>query len=317
MTRSRDAGSTAVQVRLGDKWISRTAAATVAGPWHRRRLSYSHMRQLAQDHGHAGWHAHVFPLSVDGIEIVASLVLIADRRAGRRSGWLPWTALAVGTAGASPPTSLPRTRTRSAASSPAGRTWHCSSPSSSWPASERTQAPTALTQPTRQAKPTNRPRPPPRTPDQHQPVPLNSQPAPTLQRSGPVPGNPETNNRHRSFQQPTRHLTAALPRFCPPPRPPETNSAATGFRSPATPSPPDSASTATESATPTSPRSSTDSGTNSPRTSPPEPQPRDPAPSQPIRRSHRPPKEEAHPPAPPATAGLATQTSCWRAMPSR
>jgi hypothetical protein len=57
------------------------------------------MRQLAQDHGQTGWHAHAFPLSVDGIEIVASLVLLADRRAGRRSGWLPWTALAAGTAG--------------------------------------------------------------------------------------------------------------------------------------------------------------------------------------------------------------------------
>src|SRR6185437_9446825 len=43
--------------------------------------------------------AHALPLSVDGIEIVASLVLLADRRAGRRSGWLPWAALAVGTAG--------------------------------------------------------------------------------------------------------------------------------------------------------------------------------------------------------------------------
>jgi hypothetical protein len=57
------------------------------------------MRQLAQDHGQAGWHAQAFPLSVDGIEIVASLVLLADRRAGRKSGWLPWAALAIGTAG--------------------------------------------------------------------------------------------------------------------------------------------------------------------------------------------------------------------------
>jgi hypothetical protein len=62
-------------------------------------ISYSHMRQLAQDHGQAGWHAHAFPLSVDGLEIVASLVLLADRRAGRKSGWLPWAALAIGTAG--------------------------------------------------------------------------------------------------------------------------------------------------------------------------------------------------------------------------
>ncbi|HWF81604.1 MAG TPA: DUF2637 domain-containing protein [Streptosporangiaceae bacterium] len=62
-------------------------------------ISYSHMRLLAQDNGQAGWHAHAFPLSVDGIEVVASLVLLADRRAARRPGWLPWAALAVGTAG--------------------------------------------------------------------------------------------------------------------------------------------------------------------------------------------------------------------------
>lgn len=39
------------------------------------------------------------PLSVDGIETVASLVLLAERRAGRKSGWLPWAALAIGTVG--------------------------------------------------------------------------------------------------------------------------------------------------------------------------------------------------------------------------
>ncbi|HEY3904904.1 MAG TPA: DUF2637 domain-containing protein, partial [Streptosporangiaceae bacterium] len=96
MTLLRDARSVAVQVRSADRWISRIAAATVAGlAGVAGALSYSHMRQLAQDHGQAGWHAHTFPLSVDGIEIVASLVLLADRRAGRRPGWLPWTALAA------------------------------------------------------------------------------------------------------------------------------------------------------------------------------------------------------------------------------
>lgn len=60
---------------------------------------YSHMRQLAQEHGQAGWHAHAFPLSVDGLEIVASLVLLAGRHSGRRLGWLPWAALVLGTAG--------------------------------------------------------------------------------------------------------------------------------------------------------------------------------------------------------------------------
>jgi hypothetical protein len=50
-------------------------------------ISYSQMRQLAQAHGQVGWQAHAFPLSVDGVEIVASLVLLTDRRAKRRSGW--------------------------------------------------------------------------------------------------------------------------------------------------------------------------------------------------------------------------------------
>jgi len=82
-----------------DRWIDRAAAATVAGlAGIAGAISYSHMRQLAAAHGDAGWHAHAFPLSVDGVKIVASLVLLAGRRAGRRSGWLPWTALAVGTA---------------------------------------------------------------------------------------------------------------------------------------------------------------------------------------------------------------------------
>jgi hypothetical protein len=56
-----------------DRWISRAAAATVAGlAVIADAINYSHMRQPAQDHGQAGWHAYAFPLSVDGIEIVAS-----------------------------------------------------------------------------------------------------------------------------------------------------------------------------------------------------------------------------------------------------
>ncbi|GAA1814913.1 DUF2637 domain-containing protein [Planosporangium flavigriseum] len=61
-------------------------------------ISYSHMAELARLHGEVGWRAHAFPVSVDGIEIVASLVLLAHRRAGTRAGWLPWAALAAGTA---------------------------------------------------------------------------------------------------------------------------------------------------------------------------------------------------------------------------
>jgi hypothetical protein len=57
----------------------RTAAATVVGlAGIAGALSYSHMHRLAQAHGQVGWHAHAFPSSVDGIEIVASLVLLAD-----------------------------------------------------------------------------------------------------------------------------------------------------------------------------------------------------------------------------------------------
>jgi hypothetical protein len=54
-----------------DKWFSRSAAATVAGlVGIAAAVSLSHIRQLARAH------AHAFPVSVDGIEMVASLVLL-------------------------------------------------------------------------------------------------------------------------------------------------------------------------------------------------------------------------------------------------
>src|SRR6266516_1483758 len=55
------------------------------------------MHELAIQHGEAGWRGHAFPLSVDGIELTASLVLLAHRRAGTRAGVLPWAALIAGT----------------------------------------------------------------------------------------------------------------------------------------------------------------------------------------------------------------------------
>lgn len=60
-------------------------------------VSYAHMRALADRHGETGWQGHAFPVSVDGIEVVASLVLLADRRLGRPSDRLVWVALAAGT----------------------------------------------------------------------------------------------------------------------------------------------------------------------------------------------------------------------------
>lgn len=61
-------------------------------------ISFAHMRELAHHHDQTGWKAYAFPISVDGLEIVASLYLVAQRRAGRPTGWIPWVALIVGTA---------------------------------------------------------------------------------------------------------------------------------------------------------------------------------------------------------------------------
>src|SRR5436190_5206884 len=82
-----------------DKGIVGAAGATVVGlAGVAGAISYSHMAELARLHGEVGWRSHAFPVSVDGIEVVASLVLLAHRRAGTRAGWLPWAALVAGTA---------------------------------------------------------------------------------------------------------------------------------------------------------------------------------------------------------------------------
>jgi hypothetical protein len=67
--------------------------AVVAGA-----ISFAHMAELATRHGQSGWKSGAFPVSVDGLELVASLYVLAQHRAGRRSGVLPWAALLVGTA---------------------------------------------------------------------------------------------------------------------------------------------------------------------------------------------------------------------------
>jgi hypothetical protein len=61
-------------------------------------VSFAHMQDLATHHDQLGWKSYAFPISVDGLEIVASLYLVAQRRAGRPTGWIPWVALIVGTA---------------------------------------------------------------------------------------------------------------------------------------------------------------------------------------------------------------------------
>jgi hypothetical protein len=76
---------------LGVTGLCVAVLAGVAGA-----VSFDHMRELAAAHGQHGWKAYAFPVSVDGLEVVAGLYLVAQRRAGRPTGWLPWAALALG-----------------------------------------------------------------------------------------------------------------------------------------------------------------------------------------------------------------------------
>jgi hypothetical protein len=59
-------------------------------------VSYSHMYELALRHGEPEWRAALFPLSVDGMIVGASMTLLGDARHGRRGGLLPWTLLILG-----------------------------------------------------------------------------------------------------------------------------------------------------------------------------------------------------------------------------
>jgi hypothetical protein len=93
-----------------------TTHTTVTGPsvWERRTLlaatvlvvtgvagiaaaiSYGHMHDWASANGEPSWRALLFPLSVDGLLIAASAVLLADSRSGRKADWLAWTLVVVG-----------------------------------------------------------------------------------------------------------------------------------------------------------------------------------------------------------------------------
>lgn len=61
--------------------------------------SFGHMNELALRHGQTGWQSLVFPVCVDGVELVATLVLLLEhRQRGKATSLLAWFALAVGTA---------------------------------------------------------------------------------------------------------------------------------------------------------------------------------------------------------------------------
>jgi Protein of unknown function (DUF2637) len=80
-----------------DRWIRRTTIgcvsllALIAGT-----VSYLHMHRLVALHGQPGWVAALTPLSVDGMIVAASATLLAESRAGRRGGALPWALLVAG-----------------------------------------------------------------------------------------------------------------------------------------------------------------------------------------------------------------------------
>ena len=80
-----------------DRWIRWTTIgcvallAVIAGT-----VSYLHMHLLVARHGQPGWVAALTPLSVDGMIVAASTTLLADSRAGRRGGALPWALLVAG-----------------------------------------------------------------------------------------------------------------------------------------------------------------------------------------------------------------------------
>lgn len=72
-----------------------TTVAVVAVAGIAAAVSYSHMQQLA-DHAGEGWRSWLIPISIDGLVVAASMVLLTRRRAGLPGGWLAWGALSAG-----------------------------------------------------------------------------------------------------------------------------------------------------------------------------------------------------------------------------
>ena len=76
--------------------IAIVAVLTVAGI--AGVISYSHMKDWALANGEPSWRAHLFPLSVDGAILAASLVIYTDSRAHRTPDWLAYAIVATGMA---------------------------------------------------------------------------------------------------------------------------------------------------------------------------------------------------------------------------
>jgi hypothetical protein len=84
-------------VPLGARlWVRRvTTASVLAVALVAAVASYEHMRALAELAGE-GWRSRLLPISVDGLAVAASMTMLVRRRAGLRSGVLPWVALLLG-----------------------------------------------------------------------------------------------------------------------------------------------------------------------------------------------------------------------------
>jgi len=77
-------------------WVRRvTTVAVLAVATVAAVASYEHMRALAALAGE-GWRSWLLPISVDGLAVAASMTMLVRRRAGQRTGALPWAALLLG-----------------------------------------------------------------------------------------------------------------------------------------------------------------------------------------------------------------------------
>src|SRR5918992_1622632 len=78
------------------RWITTMSVIVLAGI--AAVISYKHMHALVLEYGETSWTAALLPLSVDGMIATSSMTLLADSRQGRRSGFLPWALLVIGSA---------------------------------------------------------------------------------------------------------------------------------------------------------------------------------------------------------------------------
>ena len=82
-----------------DQWICRTTTGCVAVlGLIAGMVSYLHMHLLVELHGQPEWVAALTPLSVDGMIVAASTMLLPDSRAGQHGGMLPKALLVAGNA---------------------------------------------------------------------------------------------------------------------------------------------------------------------------------------------------------------------------